>query len=37
MARNALKHGGRSADTLAQLKALRELLAQCDSRLAGMR
>ena len=37
VARNAVKHGGRSADTLAELKALRELLAQCGERLDGMR
>ena len=35
VARNALKHGGRSADTLSELEALRELLAQCDARVAG--
>ena len=37
VARNALKLGGRSADTLAELEALRELLAQCSERLDGMR
>ena len=37
VARNALKLGGRSADTLAELEALGELLAQCSERLDGMR
>lgn len=37
VAKNAMKHGGRSADTMAELKALRELLAQCGERLDGMR
>lgn len=29
VARNAVKHGWRSADTQAEMKALRDLLAQC--------
>jgi len=37
VARNAVKHDGRSADTLAELKALRQLLAQCSERLDGAR
>ena len=37
VARNAVKHGGRSEDAPAELKALRDLLAQCSERLDGMR
>lgn len=36
VARNAVKHGRRSADTLAEFKALRELLVQCEARTAGI-
>ena len=36
VARNALKHGGRSVDTMAELEALRELLEQCDARISGI-
>ena len=36
VAQNAVKHGGRSANTMAELKALRDLLAQCGERLDGM-
>ena len=35
VSRNAVKHGDRSADTLAELQALRALLAECKQRVAS--
>lgn len=37
VARNAVKHGGRSADAIAQLQELRAMLADRRERLARMR